>query len=203
MVDCIPNQILSLHSLFVILGHFIFSVFMLSVFMLRDTKVLLIFATKLTIMIQRIQSVYLLLATVLMLLLTIMPVSELLTHGGEVYHLAYRGVYMVSGHKATIYSLTLPLTIGISIASILGLIDIFFYKKRALQMKLSLVTILFMAIVAMLEIYYTFSFKTTLDANIALKVAALFPFISIILVLLAYVGIKKDDELVRSADRIR
>lgn len=171
--------------------------------MLRDTKVLLIFATKLTIMIQRIQSVYLLLATVLMLLLTIMPVSELLTHGGEVYHLAYRGVYMVSGHKATIYSLTLPLTIGISIASILGLIDIFFYKKRALQMKLSLVTILFMAIVAMLEIYYTFSFKTTLDANIALKVAALFPFISIILVLLAYVGIKKDDELVRSADRIR
>ena len=51
--------------------------------------------------------------------------------------------------------------------------------------------------------FYIFNTADSINANIHYTIFSVMPVISIILIYLAYRAIKRDEELVRSADRIR
>lgn len=85
---------------------------------------------------------------------------------------------------------------------VLSLIIIFQYKKRVLQYKLS--NLLALINVFIIGLFFLLSYvKDVVSGTISFSFGAFLPSISVIFAFLASHFIKKDEELVRSADRIR
>ena len=96
-----------------------------------------------------------------------------------------------------------PLAILLTIILIISLITIFFYKNRIRQIRFCIYNILLMFGSGFLTWYYINNFAKKLECNVYYKLPIVFPLIAIVLTYLAFKRIKKDEELVRSADRIR
>jgi len=130
-------------------------------------------------MIQRIQTVYLFFAFCLMAILAFIPFSSLNAFSDGFF-------------------------IGFtSVIAIIAIVTIFLYKNRKMQIKLCygmLVAFVFIYIFYFIFNRQNFSFTELLGH---VRYTFVFPFISIILVYLAIRGIKKDEKLVRSLDRLR
>lgn len=84
----------------------------------------------------------------------------------------------------------------------LSLFTIFKFKRRTQQMKFA--QLLMVLSVLLMGSLFTMQFLKVDDTAIAdFKITAFFPAINIVLAFLARMFIKKDEELVKSADRIR
>ena len=131
-------------------------------------------------MIQRIQSIYLLVAAISMTLISFkVPVYNL----NETLFMAQDDTKMF------------VLTIVGAIFSLLGL---FMFKNRKFQMKLIRLTVLIQMIIG-IRIFMLFNkFEVVLNSSFLFLMA-----FTLIALIMAYRGIKKDDDLVRSIDRIR
>ena len=131
-------------------------------------------------MIQRIQSIYLLVAAVSMTLISFkVPVYNL----NETLFMAQDDTKMF------------VLTIVGAIFSLLGL---FMFKNRKFQMKLIRLTVLIQMIIGV-RLFMLFN-KFEVVLNNSLLFLLVFALIALIM---AFRGVKKDDDLVRSLDRIR
>jgi len=95
------------------------------------------------------------------------------------------------------YSSVFMLKIVSSIIAILSLITLILYKNRSLQLRLSNIIIGTILMLVALQIY---KFSNNFMANIMQFV---FPILMIIQVLMAVNGIKRDEALIRSQDRLR
>jgi hypothetical protein len=152
-------------------------------------------------MIQRVQTLFLLGITILSALLAFMPFEEVLLNGGsgEIHEVSLLPTTFGQHTKGFIH---LPLVLN-AVILLLSLVTIFMFKNRKLQMKLaSLLLVLSAILIANL---FTFQFlKEQSSADMVnYKVASFFPIINSVLAFLARYFIKKDEDLVRSADRIR
>jgi hypothetical protein len=154
-------------------------------------------------MIQRIQSIYLLLAAIVVGLLFFFPIADFVNDAGKFYLFRYRGLYEVIEGKEKLVSLTIPLAIILMVNMVLPLINIFFYKKRGFQMKLCIFSIILLfSSVGLIAYYAAASFKN-IEANVNYQVFASMPIIALILNVMAYSAIRKDEKLIKSIDRIR
>jgi hypothetical protein len=81
---------------------------------------------------------------------------------------------------------------------LLTLIALFVFANRRLQMKLIRLTIITELIISVRMYLVTLEHNVSIGTNTYLLLAAAF-----IALILAYRGVKKDDDLVRSADRVR
>ncbi|MBK20695.1 MAG: hypothetical protein CMP63_00050 [Flavobacteriales bacterium] len=150
-------------------------------------------------MIQRIQSLYLLLAAIIQVLFA---TGTYFTYkiSDDSYFVTGSGSFNSTGEKTSGDMKTLILGLGISL---LALISIFLYKSRKQQMKISRIGgLLTMAEIVFIVISY---FNTTEIAESGFSfgyVIFILP-ISTLFFFLAAKAIKKDDELIRSVDRIR
>ena len=147
-------------------------------------------------MIQRIQSLYLLLVAVLTGLMLLMPLGTFLGGTEEMYLTAFGFSDAADGTPVlTAYGLAAT----VIAAALLPFVTIFLYKKRLLQFRL--------AGVMLFEIYYIWggarSLSTLAVSAWKLSAAAFFPPVSLIFTYLALRGIRKDILLVKSLDRIR
>ena len=155
-------------------------------------------------MIQRIQTVYLLLATIAMSLTLFLPLATIWQGGNEIIIKAWFADGTV-GFKAP-----LPLYLGIilSVATALPFVTIFLYKKRMTQIRLCVSEIVLLLGSAAFIALYCYRMCDVLaelmqELNFTLGFAALMPVVAIIPMVLAIRGIAKDEALVRSLDRIR
>ena len=131
-------------------------------------------------MIQRIQSIYLLVAAIAMTLISFkVPVYTL----NESMFMAQDDTKMFI------------LTIVGAIFSLLGL---FMFKNRKFQMKLIRLTVLIEIIIGVRLFMLLNKFEVVLNNTLLFLMA-----FSLIALIMAYRGVKKDDDLVRSVDRIR
>lgn len=150
-------------------------------------------------MLQRIQTIFLFLITILSVLLLFTPFQRINT-ATACYILYLNPGNMVAGVKPLIY---FPFALDLLITA-LSLAIIFLYKKRPLQMKLC-------TLLALCSFFLTFLMLTldyidlteVKEMNVTYHYAAFFPAINIILAFIAKRFIKGDEELVKSADRIR
>lgn len=144
-------------------------------------------------MLQRVQSLLLLGVALISLILIYIPI--------------YEEVPLTTGEVETV-----PIPIGISRSAILLLINaatgilaffaIFLYKRRNIQVRVSNLTILLTSIFIALLFFMVDA--TSADSHrIKYLTGAYLPFIQVLLSFLATWFIKKDDELVKSADRLR
>jgi len=154
-------------------------------------------------MIQRIQTVYLLIAEMLIGALFFVPFAEIAAKEGNIYRFDIKGIYLEGLQKPEIIYSSLPLVILWAVSLILILATIFLYKNRILQMRLSTINIFILLGLGGLIYYYVWSIAKILLGVYLLTIYLVFPFISAILIYLAIRAINKDELLVRSIDRIR
>jgi hypothetical protein len=147
-------------------------------------------------MIQRIQTVFLIISTILLGLLFLMPYAEL-AKDGMIYLFNYSGISLDGALKYNGYALA----ILIGILVILHPVIILNYKNRNLQIRLLVLSILLM--LGLFGLFFFFIHFAIGDAQVSYKVSVFFPLIAIILDYLAIRAIGKDEALIRSIDRIR
>lgn len=155
------------------------------------------------IMIQRIQTIYLFLALLLITLVIFFPVTHFFGENGQVYLLQVWGIVEAGEDTNHVVINTIPLLILFLIILLLLLISIFSFKKRTRQLRLSIFTILLMIGSIVLIYFYRRHGMINLHAEAYFTIFAAVPAVSAVLTYLAFRGVKKDEELIRSYDRIR
>ena len=152
-------------------------------------------------MLQRKQTLYLLGAFVLSLFLLTGPLSVILVENGEIV-LKHSGAFTGTGDNLNVE--TWPLTVYIVIISVLIFLNIFSYKNRTRQMRITLFLMIFSAGMVGLIFYYIKYIMTRFDGiqNI-FQWRIVIPPIVLILLYLAFKGIQKDELMVKAYDRIR
>lgn len=155
-------------------------------------------------MIQRIQTLFLLLGIVACLVCVCFPIAELRGEGITIPARMYNGcVVAEQGSSLAVASAVLiPLFALLVLAAAVGLWTIFTYKHRLRQMKLCIY-----AICLLVVWYATLAFVALTQmpegATFHPLFATALPLLAICLFALARRSIHKDEQLVRSADRIR
>ena len=155
-------------------------------------------------MIQRIQTVYLLIVAGLFIALMFLPLA-VIQSGDTLYLFDATGLNTFSSPSELVFP-TWSLTVLATIISLLSFIIIFMYKKRILQMRIcSFNTIIIIGFCALSGFYlWQFGKSPELpEMKISLKIWAAFPLIAIILNYLAVRNIGADEALVRSLERLR
>lgn len=144
-------------------------------------------------MIQRIQSIYLLIATVLSGGL-IFPLNLWITEQGTEFY-ALDSLSSDNLVLASVFVLFMA-------SSLLTLITIFQFKKRQLQFVLGRLTILINFILVGILVYFAQNLSGEIQVS-EKGIGLLIPIFTIVFVALANKAIKKDEELVKSVDRLR
>lgn len=154
-------------------------------------------------MIQRRQSIFLLLAFIAGLWSLMIPVAAYEPEGMQVATLVYS--LLTVGGTAGGSFIPAPLFALELIASCLALITIFLYRNRRLQIRLcgTIVLLQFLWYVYYAVIALAGVIPGTDGMSFAPRMAAILPLIAIILSVMARSGVKADERLIRSADRIR
>lgn len=150
-------------------------------------------------MIQRIQTLYLLLVVVLGTLLCLFsPIQFLLPEGTD-----YVSLLVLDKWPMAVMTIASPL---------LALVTIFLFKRRLLQARLNVVNVIlclgFYALLALYTAYIIKGYETLGEMTMAgadwyLSVWAAIPLVNIVLLMMATRRILKDEALVRAADRLR
>jgi hypothetical protein len=156
-------------------------------------------------MIQRIQTLYLLLVVVLTTVTFFSPVAGL-QHAEQaaIYEMSYRGLFEmnVSGGSNMLAN-TWMLTALMVLIPLLAFITIILFKKRMLQIRLIIFNIVLMAGFYGLMFIYLWQYGKSLEASLFLEIPAAFPLVGIILSIMAIRAIGKDEALIKSLNRIR
>lgn len=147
-------------------------------------------------MIQRIQTVYLLLAAILLGSLYQLTLADI-SVGSELFTFNVKGIFR-EGER--VFN-GLPLIIFLTLIMLLHIFVIFNYKQRIKQMRVLGFTIILLLGLTGLFFYFAYSGFKGATASFHLPVA--FPLVAAILDYLAIRGIGKDEALIRSIDRLR
>jgi hypothetical protein len=153
-------------------------------------------------MIQRIQTIYLVVSLVLIALIFFVPIAQL-TYNGEQFT-TFRATGFYDNVSGTFSIRTISVVILIAaIISLYG-ISIFLYKKRVLQARICIINIILLIGLLAIFIYHVVFFVQRVPGvNWIPGLSFILPPVAIILTWLAFRGIRKDELLVRLSDRIR
>jgi hypothetical protein len=155
-------------------------------------------------MIQRIQSVYLSLITLISLLYLKGGILIFAEKAGSLIKVTFGGLIRVSsGQGPEMIEKLIPLSVIIILIPLISLITIFLFKNRKIQLYLALVLIVLASVFLIALVHVSMSVISKFDANIVPGFMMIIPFLILIHTILAYRGIKRDDKLVKSYDRLR
>ncbi len=155
-------------------------------------------------MLQRVQTIWLFFATASIFSLFLFPYLQVLNADGSAKAIKVTGVYENIAGQVVQTQPFLGLTIATVILGLIPFLIIFYYKNRKRQ-----IMICYFAIAAILG--YAFWLVQTAKqvlGNITLRtenygIGVLLPSIAILFLILALRGIKNDEKLIKSADRLR
>lgn len=156
-------------------------------------------------MIQRIQTLYLLISGLLMLVPLFWPLLAIVVPDlGAVYEMGSAGVESPNGDAELIYPAWALFGLNILIV-LLSYVAIFLYRRRMLQMRVTMFNLILKAGFYALLIVYVLNFQGTLDAvsEISIRAWVAVPLVCMILDYLAHRGIAIDDRTIRYMDRLR
>ncbi|HBH84935.1 MAG TPA: hypothetical protein DDY34_14175 [Bacteroidales bacterium] len=155
-------------------------------------------------MLQRIQSLFLFLTTLLSLLFLNGKYLTFFDNSGSVIIMSLSEIVKLSGSGDSVKTgeVWILLVLAIMIP-LLSLLIIFLFKKRNYQMILTGILILLISIFIGASLAYSFNIISKYDAAFTSWYKLIIPVIQLILSVLAYRGVKKDEDLVKSYDRLR
>jgi hypothetical protein len=146
-------------------------------------------------MIQRIQSVYLLLVIIISALLFLIPL----------FRLENTGSVLTAQVITTSFSITTNSFLVILNCAIGGIafISVFLYNNRTAQVKACNVNMIIICVVIGLLFYTADTLTNGMNQKAHYQAGTYLPLLQLVFTFLAMRAIKKDEELVRSADRLR
>ncbi len=156
-------------------------------------------------MLQRIQTVYLFIVSLALGLMFVFPISS---YYGDfhTFKLTLLGVVNLVPDSENIFQayFTLPLITFVLLLCMLSIISIFLFKNRKRQLMILKINILVnILLIVGIFLIYSKLILTQIDVSEEYSTGAFLPLLSLIFLIMAFRGVKKDDELVRSADRLR
>ena len=160
-------------------------------------------------MIQRIQSVYLVLAAIASTLMLI-PFGKfpLAKFYGETITLHFHSLYvqnLIPGEVSPFGDyFTWPLVGALVLITVFAIVSIFLYKNRASQLLWIKVNI-FIALILLGGFFFGYipMLEKEISPQAIYSFTSFLPALILMFLVLAYRGVKKDDKLVKSMDRIR
>lgn len=152
-------------------------------------------------MIQRVQSIWLFLASLTLFLLLILPVVTKSTNGTEFWILV-GGLYQKVNTGTVKVEAFSPLFITTIILAIIPLANIFNYKNRTFQKRICNVVIILTLGLGFWMSMAAQKIPGGLEGS-SYNAGAFMPILAIIFCFLATRGIKNDEQLIKSADRLR
>ena len=157
-------------------------------------------------MIQRIQTIFFALVILLGVAASFLPIMSF-TFGDASYIMNLYKTVLVDDLANT---LTKNMGVGAmqGIVQLVAVAAVFLFKNRSLQIKIGKLLILLIAFQIAAVVMYSDTVKSAIgtpveDIVVGFKFGAVIPVLSLICAYLAVHFIKKDDKLVRSADRLR
>ncbi len=155
-------------------------------------------------MIQRIQTLYLL-TVVILSVITLFTVQAGFVGNADAaqYILNYKGVFQVQTTGMDFVKNVWSLTALCVLIPVIAIATIFVYKKRLLQIRLSIINSVLLAGYYGLLFIYLWQTGNALDAEWYLEMVTAFPLVNIILTFLAIRSIGKDEALIKSLNRLR
>lgn len=151
-------------------------------------------------MLQRIQSVYLFIVTVLLVTCMFLSLGYFSTDGG-VHQMVFKTLGVTIPDQP--FQSTWGIFVLLLLSSIISFVTIFLYKNRPLQIRLSVFnTIILIGYYCVLG-FFIWKLRTALSADFFVSWAICLPAVALILNILAIRAIGKDEVMVRASDRIR
>ncbi len=166
-------------------------------------------------MIQRIQTLYLLAATILMTIMLFNPIFSFETLGGENTQIFKLMPFGIEGKMAGVDISDILSTAYMGVLMVINLVisffTIFLYRHRMLQVRLCFISMIMSLGVQIFIGYYIMlaqGFTASLEGEVTpltYSVSDVFPLVSIILTYLAFRGVIRDEMSIRSlnSNRIR
>jgi 4-amino-4-deoxy-L-arabinose transferase-like glycosyltransferase len=123
---------------------------------------------------------------------------------GSVFKITFASIIKsAEGNGLEVIDKLLPLSVLIILIPIISLVTIFVFKNRKIQMRLAIFLMILCTLLVIALIHGSIIIISKFGANITPGYKMLLPLVVLILSVLAYLGIKKDDRLVKSYDRLR
>jgi len=155
-------------------------------------------------MIQRIQTIWLVLASLALFCLFLFPYLQIIKPDGTAQAIKVTGVYEVVNNAPVKTQEFIGFTILTVVLALLPLLVVFFFRDRKKQ-----IVLCYLVIVSIIG--YGFWLAQTakgIIGNVQLDlqnygIGVILPSIAIIFIILALKGIRHDERLIKSADRLR
>lgn len=152
-------------------------------------------------MIQRIQTVYLLISLILWSLLFLNPLFSFQDASGASWNLLWNGLKEAQTGKTVLEAI--PLTVWFIVVELLLLVSIFLYGKRELQSRITLLVAILQVLSYAVIVYYLFEAKGLVKANPGFTLWSIFPIVASVCTYLGLRGIRRDISMLKAQDRIR
>ena len=149
-------------------------------------------------MIQRIQSIYLLVVSILMVICMCNPVGSIIASTNEISEFGNLFITLPDGTKD--YA-PWALFVILLVVAVLALVTIFLFKKRMLQIRLTIFSSV--VLIGYYLVMAALIFMTAEETSFTPSWTICLPFVGIILNWLAIRGIGADEALVKAYDRLR
>lgn len=151
-------------------------------------------------MIQRIQTVYMFLAVVAVMVGLFTPVGHF--HQDGIETLGFNNLWLSLADGTKCWS-PWAMCVLLSLVAVLSFVAIFFFKRRMLQVRLTVISGLLLIGYYIVFGVFVYVFKGRYGGDFTLNWTAGLPAVALILEYLAFRGIMKDELIVRSLDRLR
>lgn len=155
-------------------------------------------------MIQRIQTLYFII-TALLAILFMSGSFATFNHGNtDLLIASVNGLNHVPLQEGARKLVTMmPLLILSAVIALLSIIVIFFFRKRKLQLKITFILILLIVLFIACFIFVILRVQNNYNVTLMIGYKLFIPLLMLIAAIMAYRGIKKDEELIKSYDRMR
>jgi hypothetical protein len=152
-------------------------------------------------MLQRSQSLYLLFVFILSILLFTGPLAFVTQEVGGIF-LKHSGVFDLDGENMGIS--TWPLSVMIGLSVLVSILTFLSYLNRPRQMRLTLFLMFFNVGFIGISYYYVHYIMHNFGGvQFVFQWRIVVPLMTLVLLVLAFRGIRKDELLVKAADRLR
>ena len=160
-------------------------------------------AIKFDDMIQRIQTLLLLLTLICALFLMTGSIMTFSGESDQLYSFGFKGLERFSGETRETIRFSVSLQMTLFLISILSAVAIFLYKKRKYQIVAALAVAAFSFCLMILIAFNYYKITTDYNIHIGSWFKMLIPAVMSVLSWMAYRRIAEDEKLVRSYDRLR
>jgi len=154
-------------------------------------------------MIQRIQTIWLAVLTILSLSLLSGGIIQFNPGDGTLFSLGFSGITKDTGVITEVIAGSVGLPLTIVLIPVLAVAAIFLFKQIKLQKTITLLIIAFSLCLLIMTVYYWYIISHKFSGVPVPGVKMAFPPVILVLAIMSYRGMVKDERLLKSYDRLR